>query len=230
MELFFPVWDLYTWQEVVVVVLLLLLVVVAVVKVGICGARGQMKPRWISLWNWSTDIDGLPEVIILEVKSPWECLCLKILEQILFTWVFLTALVLRLSIRLCRACDWRIFRSTRVYPLSKAQIAGWSTWQHVMTVTMQLLLTTLGPTVDVGISVYTYCWRWMKDADSLSLSFLVDKGETWWNYMLFNSETPIQRLKRRIAVVEPSTLVFDDTAKRGSLDRLLPCRSLYTWT
>ena len=52
MELFFRVWELYTWQEEVVVVvvvllllLLLLLVVVAVVKVGICGARRQMKQR-----------------------------------------------------------------------------------------------------------------------------------------------------------------------------------------
>lgn len=146
-----PVWDLYTWQEVV-----LLLVVVAVVKVGICGRR-QMQQRWVSLWNWSTDIDGLPEVIILEVKSPWECLCLKILEQILFTWVFLTALVLRLFIRLCRACHWHIFMVNFLLPLSKVQIGGWSTWQHVMMVTMQLLLTTLGPTVDVGISVCTYC-------------------------------------------------------------------------
>ena len=125
---FFPLWDLYTWQEII-----LLLVVVAVVKVGICGGRRQMKHRWISLWNWSTDIDGLPEVIILEVKSPWECLCLKILEQILFTWVFLTALVLRLFIRLCRACDWRIFR---VYPSLPfvAFIQGANRWlKHLTT-------------------------------------------------------------------------------------------------
>ena len=112
MELFFPVWDLYTWQEVVDVSLLL--VVVAVVKVRICGGRRQMQQRWVSLWNWSTDIDGLPEVIILMVKSLWDCVCLKILEQILFALVFLTALVLRLFIRLCRARHWHIFM---VYPL-----------------------------------------------------------------------------------------------------------------